>query len=283
MPLLDVDKPGPVDWLNSHIAFQMSDRERLARERGDPDDVLMNVKESIHSIITIFAGLQPAERTATFGLADPDTVGNHTLIFVHGLRLDEAAFTVIADVAVLPLHQDLMPKISNQLRAFVGGLRSVVTRGKEASAWRQILPAFVERARTWTHKENCEYTATGRIPPSEELDGIALCSCGQGVDLPPEMWKVSKWKGLLPFATRAVISPLFAVSYVEQVGGAAAKIFGGAKKKATAAPGEACQACGGQGKPKLLVCGKCKSAWYCSTECQVRDWRAGHKGQCKKS
>ncbi|KAF7723173.1 hypothetical protein EC973_002308 [Apophysomyces ossiformis] len=33
----------------------------------------------------------------------------------------------------------------------------------------------------------------------------------------------------------------------------------------------------------LLCCGACKSIWYCSRECQVQDYKRGHKTACKKS
>jgi hypothetical protein len=32
--------------------------------------------------------------------------------------------------------------------------------------------------------------------------------------------------------------------------------------------------------PALQVCGGCGTARYCCRECQVADWKAGHKGQC---
>ena len=32
---------------------------------------------------------------------------------------------------------------------------------------------------------------------------------------------------------------------------------------------------------KPLVCSQCKSAAYCSRDCQVKDWKAGHKQACK--
>jgi hypothetical protein len=31
---------------------------------------------------------------------------------------------------------------------------------------------------------------------------------------------------------------------------------------------------------KLQCCSACKQAWYCSQECQKRDWGAGHKKVC---
>ncbi len=36
----------------------------------------------------------------------------------------------------------------------------------------------------------------------------------------------------------------------------------------------------GQGQG-LLVCGRCRGAWYCCRECQAADWGAGHKKACR--
>lgn len=48
--------------------------------------------------------------------------------------------------------------------------------------------------------------------------------------------------------------------------------------------GAACDCCG---KPRpfqglLDVCSRCQKAYYCSKECQVKQWRAGHKQWCRK-
>ena len=34
---------------------------------------------------------------------------------------------------------------------------------------------------------------------------------------------------------------------------------------------------------KCKQCSKCKAQWYCSKECQVEAWRAGHKQDCKRA
>ena len=34
---------------------------------------------------------------------------------------------------------------------------------------------------------------------------------------------------------------------------------------------------------KYKQCSKCKAQWYCSKECQVEAWRAGHKQDCKRA
>jgi tetratricopeptide (TPR) repeat protein len=50
---------------------------------------------------------------------------------------------------------------------------------------------------------------------------------------------------------------------------------------------KSCSHCGAahpKDKPDqpLLACGACRSIWYCSRECQVADFKASHKGQCKQ-
>ena len=46
-----------------------------------------------------------------------------------------------------------------------------------------------------------------------------------------------------------------------------------------------CANCGkeAQGATKFKQCSKCKAQWYCSKECQVEAWRAGHKKDCKRA
>ena len=46
--------------------------------------------------------------------------------------------------------------------------------------------------------------------------------------------------------------------------------------------GEVCSyASSGAELKKPLVCARCKGAAYCSKECQVKGWKAGHKQACK--
>jgi len=35
-------------------------------------------------------------------------------------------------------------------------------------------------------------------------------------------------------------------------------------------------------KPSSSICSKCKSAYYCSRKCQLKDWRLGHKVKCDR-
>ena len=38
-----------------------------------------------------------------------------------------------------------------------------------------------------------------------------------------------------------------------------------------------------QAGAKYKQCSKCKAEWYCSKECQVEAWRAGHKRECRRA
>jgi hypothetical protein len=46
-------------------------------------------------------------------------------------------------------------------------------------------------------------------------------------------------------------------------------------------PAKPCAQCG-ELFPKLKLCTRCRSVSYCSKECQVAHWKAGHKQVCKE-
>jgi hypothetical protein len=53
------------------------------------------------------------------------------------------------------------------------------------------------------------------------------------------------------------------------------------KNAKQAAKTRRCTYCSSEGlKMELKKCSQCKSVQYCSKECQVADWRAGHKKEC---
>jgi hypothetical protein len=136
----------------------------------------------------------------------------------------------------------------------------------EMPAWKQLLPAFVERCRSsWKHGDNCEYKSQGKIPLTQLRDEDPLCSCGKGKNI-EGMSKVNLWSKFAPYVTRVALSPLFGVSYLETVGRDPAA--------------RRCFVCRGKGKPKVMVCAVCKNTFYCSRDCQKRDW-AAHKTKCK--
>jgi len=122
-------------------------------------------------------------------------------------------------------------------------------------------------ANTWPKK---------MIPLSLEHENDPLCGCGKGKDVSAAFMKEKKWESAAPFVTRIAIGPIFGVPYVESVGD-----FGNlTKHESDQERRDRCARCGGLGKPKLLLCGACKSIDYCSAGCQKEDWKK-HKLVCK--
>jgi len=274
LPVLNVSNKPRVEWIGPHLGLTMTDRERALRERDNRTDTLTNVKTTIHAVLVGAAGIQE-HQSRVFGL---NVKGNiDTVIFVPTLRFDLASHTIVADAYVLPLNHDRLRKVEKTLMAIIGELLQVELWGDEVVTWKRLLPALAERCRTWKHGPNCEFLAQKSIPLSLEHEHDPLCSCGKGKDISAAFMKEKKWESATPFVTRIAIGPIFGVPYVESVGcftDAMTQRFDEERP-------DGCARCGGPGKPKLLVCGGCKSTSYCSARCQKEDWKK-HKPMCKK-
>jgi len=255
----------------------MTDRERALAERGIRTDTLANVKMTIHAILVGAAGVQEL-RSRIFGLSIKSNTD--TVIFVPTLRFDLASHTLVADAYVLPLNRGRVRKVEKMLVEINRGLLRLDVSGDEVAAWKRLLPALAERCRTWKHSPNCEFLARKSIPLSLEHENDPLCSCGKGKDLSAAFMKEKKWESARPFVTRIAIGPIFGVPYVDCVGGFTDAILQNVSEESEGRR-DGCARCGGPGKPKLLVCGACKSTSYCSAGCQKEDWKK-HKLMCKK-
>ncbi|KAG9122149.1 hypothetical protein FRC07_001602 [Ceratobasidium sp. 392] len=217
MPKLSVCNSTKLQWLVDHIAFQMSDRERFVRHCTQPSkrhssDVLVNIKERLATLVQIYAGLGQTS-CSTFALREPSH-GIYMLICIGGLRLDLAAATVLLDAAIIPYSSEIANLLDPKTPTY-----DIETRSGDVAAWNRFLAACVERGRTWSHGPSCEYKSTGNAPLSIRVEDNPLCSCGRGAGFGSPDWKVAGWERLLPYGTRAAISPLFGVSYVESIMG----------------------------------------------------------------
>ncbi|KAG8710539.1 hypothetical protein FRC09_000085 [Ceratobasidium sp. 395] len=213
MPLLNLEDSSQLDWLGLHAVLQLSDPEKPIQ--SGPTAILADVKDSIFTLLLLCAGIR-VRRSRYIGLCEPENGGIYAILLVGGLRLDLAAFTVVIDTALVPLSTERMPALIPGIQALqsTSSVTQIVTRGEVATAWKKLLPAYVERCRTWSHKTDCEYTIRGKIPLSIEMKENPICTCGEGIGFEGPEWKVDLWDGLLPYATRAAISPLFLVSYM---------------------------------------------------------------------
>lgn len=256
----------------------MTDRERALKDRNIRTDTLVNVKTTIHAILTGAAGIEQAQ-SRVFGL---DINGKtDTIIFVPTLRLDIESHTFVADGYALPLDQDRSGEVEEALAGITGELLRVELWGDDIATWKRLLPVLVERCRTWKHGPNCEFLAKKSIPLSLEHKTDPLCSCGKGKDISAAFMEEKKWQSMAPFITRIAIGPIFGVPYVESVGNFRKTVIRWAGDQEFGERRDGCASCGGPGKPTLLRCGACKSISYCSAGCQKKDWKK-HKPMCRK-
>ncbi|CAE7112491.1 unnamed protein product [Rhizoctonia solani] len=287
MPKVDIQQKSRIrKWLVEHTTSQMSDRERIVRQgtqttRWQLSDALVGVKEMITLLVQDYAGIRNSQGSVTtFGFTEP-THGLYLVIFVGGLRLDLAGATLALDCAIVPVSPKTIQSISSEFTRLESQTQAQKLQRStaEAIAWKHLIPAFVERIRTWPHLSDCEHKVSGKIPLNKSVESDPLCKCGRGIGFSGPEWQNPAWKELLPNATRAAISPLFGVPILEGVAGSKSESQDIKPAVPELEPGNSCWKCGNTSRP-LLVCTKCKRAKYCSKDCQVTHWKE-HKSECQ--
>ncbi|TDL18060.1 hypothetical protein BD410DRAFT_753746 [Rickenella mellea] len=277
LPVISTSKTGLTEWIPPHVSMALSDRERDHREKATSEPILARVilaqvKGTLRSLF--MNAIQPGAKRV-FALSDGAGTGIYTIIFLNQLRLDVASHTLVADTCILPLTMHLVATFSDVIADVTHGgkMVSMETPGDEASEWQQLLPVFVERCRTWSHKRACQYTEFGNIPLSLKLNDSPICSCGEGLSL-GAITKLPQWKKLTPYMTRAAFSPLFAVPYIESVDGSVDPLPDNQSLR------NVCANCKSSDEQNPFRCSRCKGVSYCGQACQNADWKK-HKLQCK--
>jgi hypothetical protein len=267
LPIYDIEAKQLDQWFRLHTSSILSIRERDSLKEGADSDHLALVKDNIRGILRMASGTMDVTKQV-FLFQDEDETKDPGIdgmvLFVRHVRYDVPASTVVCDGFVLIEREGITEEVDKRLDKLLSDeeeIHYVSLRKGEAVLWRQLIPAFSERCRTWSHTQNCERPKDG----SSTAEHPWICQCGRGQDT-DVMAEEADWKVFAPFTTRVALSPLFAVSYLEHV--------------LRQPSNQRCVACGGKGKPKLQVCTSCKNTRYCSKECQKRDWQA-HKTVCK--
>ncbi|PKS07182.1 hypothetical protein jhhlp_005782 [Lomentospora prolificans] len=288
LPSLDISDEAANKWITTLTSFQFSSRERAEREQanektGMTQSTRVNFKESLFSMFMTATGLQGGQ-TGLFALNQPGEDGVHMLIFVSAVRLDSASNSVILDAAVMPMTTEMLK--NPEIEGFLLLLRtleicSLDVDEAELKVWKKSLPAFAERCRTWEHLATCEYKApNATVPLSLEKGGPVLCSCGKG-EMPDTFLNLPGWHETASrYAVRVAISPAFACPLVERT-----VDFGPLMPREQEVV--RCKACGrkeGDLDPgaKLKRCTRCLKVWYCSPQCQKKDWKK-HRFECKEA
>ncbi|KAJ6502063.1 hypothetical protein C8R45DRAFT_818988 [Mycena sanguinolenta] len=255
LPVLNLKSRKLDQWLDVHVGAAFSEREATAR-KNNGTDTRMFVKDIIHSIIVQASGIQPkgSSPQRVFTLLDKATNNSDTILFVDRLRFDLSAHTIVCDGFVMPSSDERCMEMNEDHNLATLFIQATPIRMEPQGtrSWKQLLPVLVERCRTWKHRDSCQYGIEGRVPLTTEMEAIPLCACGEGQDV-QRMHDVPLWKPFAKYSTRIALSPLFAVSYVENVG----------RKD------RSCCVCRAKAP---FRCPKCKKDRYCSTVCQTKDW-----------
>ncbi|KAG2347543.1 hypothetical protein BDR05DRAFT_958286 [Suillus weaverae] len=272
-------------WVNPHIILMLSERERCIPRGLTTGSTVLDIKHTLQSIFRYASGIADGKPPLCYGLLEEDAM--LVIIYITDLRLDLGSHAVVADAWVMPSSPSSKKvEAFNKVSGYVMSSSNMKRLGiavEERKAWIHLLVAATERCRTWEHKTNCEYRVKGTIPITFDLEESPICSCGAGVGAEPFVKKYPLLHPLAPYVTRAAISPLFPLSYIEKIGNLEDIIV--SNTPLTLAPAAAvrhvCAACGKEEgtSGSLMICGRCKVVRYCSQGCQREDWK-GHKKRC---
>ncbi|KAI0096587.1 hypothetical protein GGR51DRAFT_543152 [Nemania sp. FL0031] len=215
-PIVDVDRPShKPQWLRPHLTLMMSARERAMRSQMDMprpagEFLRLKFKDTLETMFLHFAGLGAEKRNVVFGLKNGTKGDIHILILVSSLRINLADRAAVLDCAVIPFYHDPALNPEKLITPLLSqGVLTSVVEDAEMQLWRRVLPAYVERCRTWTHRDSCEYVRAGTIPLSTENGKQCICTCGNG-NFPQNFIRdIPNWEALAKHAVRAAISPAF--------------------------------------------------------------------------
>ncbi|CAG8017467.1 unnamed protein product [Penicillium olsonii] len=289
LPKIDLENTSSprLDWLRYYLPTMWSSKESALKFNPSlPATPNMRAKtefkDSLYHMFIGFTGVQ-GKHASVFAINCAEEQGVQMVFFLSEMRLDLSNRTPVLDGAVLPLRLDLMSDILPHLQAMSQSDHApaaIAVPSTELRLWKESIPAWAERGRSWSHKPSCEYRSKGTIPLSIGFGARILCSCGEGQLPPGFMPDFPGWKALSKHAVRVSISPAFTSALVEgpldlSSSGFAAKPPG--EKK------DGCRVCDNACKPDgsdLMNCSRCHTAKYCSRDCQRADWKE-HKLVCK--
>ncbi|KAJ3204137.1 hypothetical protein HDU67_009767 [Dinochytrium kinnereticum] len=220
LPSLNFQPPQKPDFIDSYLSLQLSARESTIRSLPDHEgmDLMNDIKECIAQIF-----LHSSTRgSRLFFISDPSPLGAHTALFVTDLKIDGSNHVTVADCCILPLTIDLVKSPGFSVLADTGTQIRFPSEAHDG-AWKRLVPALVERCRTWNHDPvRCEYRTLGKIPVSFENGVSPLCSCSAGKPSQAFM-RVKEWGPFAKYVTRAAVSPFFAPSFLDSFGGSVLK------------------------------------------------------------
>ncbi|KAG9751191.1 hypothetical protein KCU73_g6395, partial [Aureobasidium melanogenum] len=261
------------------MALSKSERARAnTKQDSGPMPPMILLKEVIGHMFSACAG----SHSSAPGKRIPFFIVEHNqdrkTLVADTLRHDRNTGSVFLDAFYMPPSAELEKHRSFEAMLANKNSRSLIfdVSKEEMELWQRLLPALIERCRSWEHATDCKR----KTRPTKSF----ICDCGMGKDaahMPKD------YQGLAKFAIRVAIPMISAVPYVEsmideemvsKMTDAMDGVSLGKKKSATTKAG--CDNCGSD-KPGLKVCSRCEKVKYCNHACQKAAWKT-HKKVCKR-
>jgi hypothetical protein len=264
--------------------FSASENELwMANSTADP---LVELKGSIFTLIRAAAGwpnnstrIRTVPQTVVF-IALSNSTNVSAILFITGIKLNLASDSVVVDAHILPLRDEIIKKISSEIRKVGGGASIIICQSEEYRYWKSYLRTSIEQSRNWSHTDKCNEFTRVKIGQLEE----AVCHCGEG-HVSAEFRAVKRWEKFIPYVTRCPLMPVFPAPYKEAAlsGNSILSLLGnplaGLRLGDSAAYCLKCEV--KEGTSPFKKCARCGIARYCSKECQKGDWKR-HKKECGK-
>ncbi|KAI6083984.1 hypothetical protein F4821DRAFT_280490 [Hypoxylon rubiginosum] len=283
-PVIDRALITKLDWFVPHLKSSFSLREEETETHAEEARSFFKL-----ILVTLFTEFG---KSRVIDLCTENN-RNRILIFPSDVRVDLANRTVVLDCAILPLHEELTTTLAEILPFEGVEVLHFCTSDHTVELYKHVLPACVERCRTWEHRDDCEYASSSKVPLSVEPDKPFLCTCGNGKFPADFITGLADWDELSKHAVRAAISPAFWAPYADEAcrtsGGVNKELvlwkkdsWGGGPSGANTST-DGCTKCGkmkSSDGTELLLCSRCKKVKYCSHKCQKSDWKV-HKVLCK--
>ncbi|KAI1427716.1 hypothetical protein F5Y12DRAFT_783137 [Xylaria sp. FL1777] len=213
-PKIDISQRNKLQWLWNHLSMAISSREWDMREKKtyilpEPSNgelVRLDFTDTLYTIFDRFSH-PSAKRWRGFSFRSITDGIVQFYILITSLRLNLSDRAVVLDCAVSTAPGDLKGPRLEALAAM--GVLSIGVTDEHMQLWRQVLPAYVERCRTWAHHVDCDYATSGKIPLATQLGKRFLCACGNGQFPADFNTHYPSWHMIRKYFVRAAISPAF--------------------------------------------------------------------------
>ncbi|KAK8177285.1 hypothetical protein IWX90DRAFT_482298 [Phyllosticta citrichinensis] len=287
LPTFDKSRIGDIEGLKSLIFHVLSSPEaRIPHDGMERScDPRIGFKNELMELFKGAAGLDRPLKT--FFVFCDESNNDRFMICVSAVRFDMNEQSIVLDAAIVTVTARNRTRVKmfantcfNKHGAPGDEVRRTYILNREIPLWKKMFAGAVERARTWSHRDDCEYKAAGRMPLGYDAYKEFLCSCGHG-KLPENFYarNAPGWDKLQETAVRAAISPCFASMLVEpqRMNKLVAECAG---RKADDADCFNCRKTPEElGGTTMSKCAGCGVAKYCSRECQKEAWKM-HKSMC---